>query len=75
MKGVVNAIRLMKEPPMRLSATTLLLLSESLLLLEDDVEVVWPSDIIGFSLDFGESSLFLGVRQYYIKASVSGLFL
>ena len=46
MKGVVNAIRLMKEPPMRPSATTLLLLSESLLLLDDDVEVVWPADII-----------------------------
>ena len=41
MNGVVNAIRLMKEPPMRLSATTLLLLLPESLLLEVMEEVVW----------------------------------
>src|SRR6056300_440814 len=56
MKGVVNAIRLMKEPPIRLSATTLLLLPESLLL-EVREEVVWSSDIatLGFWIAASES--------------------
>ena len=73
MKGVVNAIRLMKEPPMRLSATTLLLLLPESLLLEVMEEVVWSFDIAyAWILDL-ESSLFS--RCQYIDYQGLGLFL